>query len=274
MFRKLWHFILCWCAVCAEAFALVQLRADSVSRREKFNPFAYVRDAIRSATQRRSAPQEIIEKSVPQEVECPAVQLLIATDRENKSKNKKTERLFPNSDFEKGSQFNWHAEGDAFIDQPTKGDNTKARGVERCNLQGKFWIGTFEAFTGHDESAKAGAAHGEGATGTLTSVPFTLKKRYITFLVGGGGADKGVGVKLHSPGGDNILLTTGLGGEKMKRVSFDACKYVGEEIQLGVFDNAAGGEMGHINVDDFRQSNEVMGKQIWEPALADNTTKD
>ncbi|MFO0866949.1 MAG: hypothetical protein U0744_20295 [Gemmataceae bacterium] len=50
-----------------------------------------------------------------------------------------------NLDFETGTLQDWKAEGDAFLDQPIKGDTVKVRrGDMQSRHQGEFWIGGYE----------------------------------------------------------------------------------------------------------------------------------
>ena len=158
--------------------------------------------------------------------------------------------LFENSDFEKGDLANWTAVGDAFVAQPTKGDNSMLRKKETSGLQGKFWIGTFEKYDG--KTGRPGQARGDKPIGTLTSKPFKLTKRYITFLVGGGANRAKVGVKLLR-NGKLTHIGSGFNTEQMVRVSFDARAFVGKEIQIVISDQADS-NWGHINAADFRAS--------------------
>src|SRR2546423_15704577 len=65
-----------------------------------------------------------------------------------------------NLDFETGTLKDWSAEGDAFKDQPIRGDTVSPRrGDMKSRHQGQFWIGTYERA-------------GDKPTGTLTSAPF------------------------------------------------------------------------------------------------------
>jgi fructan beta-fructosidase len=166
------------------------------------------------------------------------------------------ELLFPNSDFESGTLENWTAEGDAFTHQPTRGDNASARGRESASLQGDYYIGTFENYDGR--TGKAGATRGDGATGTLTSIPFKVTRDYLTFRVGGGSDSSLLGVALLS-GGDEIPLFSGFSSETMKVVSSDVSKFRGREVRLKIYDRATKG-WGHINADDFRWSDAPLGQ--------------
>jgi hypothetical protein len=162
------------------------------------------------------------------------------------------ELLFENSDFEKGTLENWTAEGEAFVRQPTKGDNPAARNREPSAHQGEFWIGTYENYDG--KAGKPGDIRSDNPTGTRTSVEFTIPKRYITFRIGAGHLPKEVGVVLQCDGEEHFL-GSGFDSETMERVSFDAEKLVGKRARLVIFDKASGG-WGHINVDEFLATDE------------------
>lgn len=163
------------------------------------------------------------------------------------------ELLFPNSDFEAGSLANWTASGTAFTTlQPTFGDNTAARGNVSCNKQGNYWIGTFENYDG--VNGAPGDTRGDVPVGTLISQSFTIVKRYITFLIGGGNHADTTGVKLVCEG-QEYPMATGADTESMAPVTFDAQALLGKTATLVVFDQATGG-WGHINVDNFQASDE------------------
>lgn len=164
------------------------------------------------------------------------------------------ELLFPNSDFETGTLAGWTAEGAAFQVQPTKGDNPAARNRESSNLQGEWWIGGYEKYTG--EVGRPGEIAGDQLTGTLTSQAFTIRRPYITFRIGAGNLPGEVGVRLLVDD-QPIELATGVDSETMIVVSADVRPYVGKQARLQVFDHASGG-WGHINVDDFRGTDKAV----------------
>jgi hypothetical protein len=83
-----------------------------------------------------------------------------------------------NLDFEAGSLKDWTATGTAFDGMPAKGDAVNRRRKDmRSGHRGEYWVGSYEA-------------HGDAATGTLTSVPFNVTQPYASFLVGGGSGIK------------------------------------------------------------------------------------
>ena len=78
----------------------------------------------------------------------------------------------------------WNKTGTAFNNQPTYGDNSKARGRPPANQQGDWWIGGFE--NRPSKAAPAGQQQGDGPQGNLTSSLFTITGKNISFLIGGG----------------------------------------------------------------------------------------
>ena len=158
------------------------------------------------------------------------------------------ELLFPNSDFESGTLENWTAKGEAFEFQPTKGDNSKIRNSQPSKLQGNWWVGGYEKYTG--KIGKPGDIAGDTLTGTLTSTEFEIKQPFITFRVGGGSHAGITGVNL-LVGDKSIEIATGFNSESMLLISVDVREYIGKTARIEVFDNHKNG-WGHINVDDFR----------------------
>ena len=86
-------------------------------------------------------------------------------------------------DFEDGIK-GWQKTGTAFNNQPTYGDNPTARGFHSpANQQGDWWIGGFEYRP--SEETSPGLYQGDEPQGTLTSPPFTIIGKNISFLIGG-----------------------------------------------------------------------------------------
>ena len=145
-----------------------------------------------------------------------------------------------NLDFETGTLKDWTAEGDAFKDQPIKGDTVFARRSDsHSRHQGQYWIGGYEKYTDKPQ-------------GTLTSVPFKVTHPWASFLVGGGPHLMETCVELIAlPGKEVFFRASGLEEEDMRRVVVDLSKYKDKEIQIRLVDKHSG-HWGHINFDDFR----------------------
>jgi sucrose-6-phosphate hydrolase SacC (GH32 family) len=173
--------------------------------------------------------------------------------------------LFPNSDFETGTLDGWTVDGDAFKVQPTQGDNTLARNRETANVQGKWWIGSYEKFNGRE--GEPGAIIGDDLTGTLTSREFVIQRPYIVFRIGAGNLPGEVGVRLLVDG-RRMDLATGIDSETMVIHSEDVRNLIGKSARLQIFDNATGG-WGHINADDFRAADAPVRDSSMDFAFTD-----
>src|SRR5262245_13613047 len=142
-----------------------------------------------------------------------------------------------NLDFEIGTLKDWKAEGEAFKDQPIKGDTVKPRrGDMQSRHQGQFWIGGYEKY-------------GDKPTRTLTNEPFKVTHPWASFLIGGGHHAETC-VELVA-GKDVFFRASGVDEEDMRRVVVDLAKFKDKEIFIRVVDKHTGG-WGHINFDDFR----------------------
>ncbi len=187
-------------------------------------------------------------------------------------------------DFEDGTLQGWVATGAAFDSQPTYGNNVSTRramqrdadfmalvdsiggdywnGPYPIGIQGQYWIGTYE--NRPNRGAEWSAVQGDSPRGTLTSPEFTLGKRYVHFLIGGGCDVDGVRVELQVRAqGDTTWAPvvasrrTGRCDERMERAVLDLVslgviggKNPPAKGRLVIRDQSAGG-WGHINVDDI-----------------------
>ena len=78
-------------------------------------------------------------------------------------------------DFEDGpaSLKDWGRTGTAFNNQPTYGDNVKARKKDQvANNQGDYWIGTYE--NRPDNKTSSGSISGDFPQGSLISPEFEI----------------------------------------------------------------------------------------------------
>ncbi|MBP8130003.1 MAG: hypothetical protein KA184_10545 [Candidatus Hydrogenedentes bacterium] len=159
------------------------------------------------------------------------------------------ELLFPNSDFEQGNLNHWKQEGNAFQDQPTRGDNPRARDRSRSALpQGSFWVGTYELFQGK-RGQKPGQMQGDKPQGGLLSEPFTIRKPYISFLVAGGMAPAASVDLVVS--GSVVRSASGAESPTLRQAVWDVTEFLGERALIYVRDRSSA-PWGIISVDDFR----------------------
>jgi fructan beta-fructosidase len=153
--------------------------------------------------------------------------LLVAADE-------KPDILF--ADFEGEDYGAWKVEGNAFGTRPAQG--TLPGQMPVTGFKGK---GLVNSFVGGDNS-----------TGTLTSPEFRIERKYISFLIGGGGfADKTCmnllvdGKVLRTATGPN---TAPGGSEHLDPAAWDVADLAGKTARIQIVDQATGG-WGHINVD-------------------------
>jgi|GEM_PF-122058 len=142
------------------------------------------------------------------------------------------------ADFEGTDYGNWKAEGKAFGRGPAQGTLP-----HQMEVSGYLGHGLVNSFCGADKS-----------TGTLTSPEFKIERKFITFLIGGGGYAGKTCINLLVDGkavrtavGPNLQPG---GSEELAPSSWDVSDLAGKTAQIQIVDNATGG-WGHINVDQI-----------------------
>lgn len=145
------------------------------------------------------------------------------------------------ADFEGKDYGAWKTTGTAFGPGPAQG-----------TLPGQMPVSGFE---GH--GLVNSFLGGDDTTGTLTSPPFRLERRYVSFLIGGGGYPEKTCVNLLLEGkvvrtavGPNVQPG---GSEVLDWCDWDVAELQGREVQIEIVDQATG-SWGHINVDQIVQS--------------------
>jgi hypothetical protein len=192
--------------------------------------------------------------------------------------------------FETGALQGWSRSGSAFDSQPTFGNNIEPRRPgERPGQAGDWWIGTFENRPG--SAYPAGGTQGDAPVGALLSDPFTLRRAFVHFLIGGGAdmnqvraellvelrpgeipppmrAD-GVGGMIRLDDGDYTVRVSAAGRdeEAMRRVAWDVRADIGRKARIFIIDNASG-PWGHINVDDFQFADAPLATLVAGPPVA------
>ena len=145
------------------------------------------------------------------------------------------------ADFEGPDYGAWHATGDAFGKLP-------AHGALPNQMPVAGFVGQGLANSYHG---------GDDATGTLTSPPVKLQRRYLNFLIGGGGYPGETCLNLRL-GGKIVRSATGPntkpgGSEHLDAATWDVADLLGKSVVLELVD-ARKGSWGHINVDQIGQS--------------------
>jgi len=134
-------------------------------------------------------------------------------------------------DFESGSYARWTVEGDAFGETPHSGTTPGQNLV--AGFLGEGLVNSY--------------LPGDAPQGSMTSEPFTVKHRYIGFLIGGG-AHRGETCLNLKVGGQVVRTATGGWDELLQPAQWDVSDLAGQEAVFEIVDRASGG-WGHINVD-------------------------
>ena len=145
------------------------------------------------------------------------------------------------ADFEGTNYGAWKSTGTAFGNGPARGALPGQMAVE--GFSGKGLVNSF--------------AGGDKSTGTLTSPSFKVERRYLSFLIGGGGYSNETCMNL-LVNGQTVRTATGLniqsgGSERLQTGGWDAGEFLGREAVLQIVDQRTGG-WGHISVDQIVQT--------------------
>jgi fructan beta-fructosidase len=149
------------------------------------------------------------------------------------------------ADFEGGDYGAWKVTGEAFGRGSAQG--TLPNQMPVTGFQGKGLVNTFH--------------NGDGTTGTLTSPTLSVQRKFINFLIGGGGYPGETCINLLLDGkvartatGPN---TEPGGSEELAWQSWDVGDLEGKQVAIEIVDRRTGG-WGHVNVDQIIQSDRAM----------------
>jgi uncharacterized protein (DUF608 family) len=146
-------------------------------------------------------------------------------------------------DFEGGSYKGWTVEGTAFGTRPVKLSEVPAyQSPQTMGAHG-------EALVNSHASAIGGPSDPDQATGKLTSATFTIERRYIKFLIGGGADPDKLGLRLVVDG-KMVRSATGNTDNRLRLDVFDVREFEGQKAHLEIVDDR--GDLvgwGHTSVD-------------------------
>lgn len=158
------------------------------------------------------------------------------------------------ADFEGDSYGDWKTTGTAFGDKPARG--TLPNQMPVTGFLGKGLVNSY--------------AGGDAATGTLTSPEFTVERKFLNFLVGGGKHEGKTCINL-LVGGKAVRTATGPndrpgGSEQLDWHSWDVAEFEGKKAVIQIVDEETGG-WGHINVDhivqgDRKKAAELLAREV------------
>ncbi|MCL4691325.1 MAG: twin-arginine translocation signal domain-containing protein [Candidatus Hydrogenedentes bacterium] len=134
-------------------------------------------------------------------------------------------------DWESGTYGDWTIEGNCFGDAPVTGTQPNQQTVS--GWQGTYFVNTFNGT--------------DGTQGRATSHTFTIERRFIHLLVGGGNHPGETCVNLVVDG-SIVETATGENTEKLRQITWDVQAHAGKQAQIEIVDRHTGG-WGHILVD-------------------------
>ncbi|MBK8977468.1 MAG: glycoside hydrolase family 32 protein [Planctomycetes bacterium] len=140
------------------------------------------------------------------------------------------------ADFESADYGDWVVTGEAFGAGPARG--TLPHQMPVSGYRGERLVNSF--------------AGGDDSVGTLTSPEFTIERRYLAFLIGGGGYERETCVNLLVDG-EVVRTACGTntepgGSEALEPWAWDVAEFAGRRARLQVVDARRGG-WGHVNLD-------------------------
>ncbi|MBN8247874.1 MAG: glycoside hydrolase family 32 protein [Verrucomicrobia bacterium] len=137
------------------------------------------------------------------------------------------------ADFEGADFGGWTVHGTAFGEAPARGTLP-----EQAAVGGFRGQGFVSSFHGRDR-----------ATGRLVSPEFTVSRRYLNFLIGGG-EEVGATCVTVTVEGQPVRSATGREDEFLNQATFDLGEFLGRTVRIEIVDGFAG-SWGHINADHF-----------------------
>lgn len=156
--------------------------------------------------------------------------ILDSLDNHNTGKNIPGEVF---ADFEGANWGDWTATGSAFGTQPANGTLPDQQSVN--GFVGKGFVNSYH--------------NGDGSTGKLVSPEFTITKKYINFLIGGGTGNS-LTIKLIIEGEELFSTQAVNNQETIRWKGWNVSGIIGKKAHIEIIDNATGG-WGHILIDQI-----------------------
>lgn len=203
---------------------------------------AEIRHAIESALKTTNAPDHLTTTLTA------ARDVLFGQPSPDEPQPERPDIIF--DDFESGTYDAWEVTGTAFGDRPRRhADIAPYQGA--INAQGAFFVNTHQTRSGED--IREADAH----KGRLTSRTFTIERRHIRFLIGGGGHEGRTCINLLVDG-KPARTAVGRFSNAMREESWDVSDLIGTQARLEIVDDESGG-WGQIGIDDIRLSDRPVG---------------
>jgi non-lysosomal glucosylceramidase len=150
-------------------------------------------------------------------------------------------------DFEHADYGNWKVDGVAFGRGPVARENVPG-------YQGDLGGAGKRVVNSHATAPGGTVEDKDRQTGKLTSPPFKIERKYLTFYIGGGKNIEEVGLRLLVDG-KTVRRAAGQDNNAMRHELFDVAEFSGKQAVIEIYDNATG-PWGNIGVDDIVQTDE------------------
>jgi hypothetical protein len=148
------------------------------------------------------------------------------------------------ADFEGSDYGDWVAAGEAFGKAPARGTLAGQQ-----NVSGFLGKGLVNTFLG-----------GDAPSGTLTSPEFTISRKFVNFLIGGGNHVDRTCINLLVD--DKVVRTAvGKSNERLEGHFWRVAEFEGQRAKMQIVDRARGG-WGHINIDQIELSDEPQSGPV------------
>ncbi|HET6386106.1 MAG TPA: GH116 family glycosyl-hydrolase [Armatimonadota bacterium] len=148
-------------------------------------------------------------------------------------------------DFEHPTYGGWKVEGTAFGAGPVEKTAIPA-------YQGDVGGEGLRVVNSHASAPGGSVQEKDSRTGKLTSPPFQIQRRFLTFYIGGGSNVEQVGMRLIVDG-KIVRRAAGHDSNQMQPAAFDVGYLAGKTAVIEIYDNGTGG-WGNIGVDDIVQT--------------------
>jgi fructan beta-fructosidase len=132
------------------------------------------------------------------------------------------------------------------------GDWTKTGTAFNLGPASDGLLAKLEIENARDNRVASSEMEGDGPTGTLTSPEFTITRKYISFLIGGGDYERDTCLNLLIQG-KIVRSATGWRSDHLIPTSWDVSRFLGQRAQLQIVDEGSG-DWGHVNVDQLLQT--------------------
>jgi len=157
-------------------------------------------------------------------------------------------------DWNKKTYEGWKVEGKAFGNGPLLK-------TELIKELGDVGGDTDHVINSHASAPGKSVREKDSALGRLTSYPFPIDRKYLSFWIGGGDHPGKTCVNLLIDG-KVVASATGKNSNMMEQVAFDVRKYRGNQAVIEIIDDYSG-NWGNIGVGRIVKSDEYIGKDAF-----------